>query len=321
MKKLSYVLAMMVAICLSSCGFNMQPTLNHNLSQTQVLLQNDEFKIIGKASGEASATYILGIGGLSQKAIYNNAIADMFNKTNLSGSQTIVHINVHQHIGGVPPFYVKARYFASGIIVEFNNPEKINLPQTEDAKIAAKPIETKPIETKPIETKTIEAEPIVAKTIDDKYSIGDAYRIGSRVAGIVVSVSEDGKHGKIISLNQAHLTWSGTDTYFNASSKNNGLSNTMAIPPHANTPAINWCIKLNGAHWYLPSVAEMQDVYKNLKTINNSLKSHGGKEIAEYELYWTSTERSKTEAVAVQSTYYLISLKSEAALVIAMAEF
>ena len=59
----------MTAVCLSGCGFNLHPTQNHNLSQTQVLLQNDEFKVVGKAVGEASTTYVFGIGGLSQKAI------------------------------------------------------------------------------------------------------------------------------------------------------------------------------------------------------------------------------------------------------------
>ena len=108
------------ATCLSSCGVNTHLVSNQNLSQTQVLLQNEKFRVLGEASGTARATYIIGIGGLSQKAIMNNAVADMYRQANLSGPQTIVNINVHSHVGGVFPFYYIVTYVASGQIVEFS---------------------------------------------------------------------------------------------------------------------------------------------------------------------------------------------------------
>ena len=120
MKCFFKVVAVLVASAfVTGCGFNLYPAANLNLAQTEVVLQSNNFRVVGEASGEASATYILGIGGLSTKAIYANAVAEMYNNARLAGSQTIVNINVHQHSGGVPPLFMKMRYVATGQIVEF----------------------------------------------------------------------------------------------------------------------------------------------------------------------------------------------------------
>lgn len=104
--------------CLTGCGFNMFPVSNQNISRSDVLLQNNNFRVLGEAYGSASATYVIGIGGLSQKA-KDNAVSSMYRNARLSGAQTIVNINVHQHIGGVFPFYFQVQYIATGQIVEF----------------------------------------------------------------------------------------------------------------------------------------------------------------------------------------------------------
>lgn len=120
MKNFVKLFVAVIAIsCLAGCGFNLYPCANQNVSKTEVILQNKNFRVLGEASGTASATYILGIGGLSQKAIRENAVADMYKKARLAGSQTIVNINVHQHVGGVAPFYYQVQYTATGQIIEF----------------------------------------------------------------------------------------------------------------------------------------------------------------------------------------------------------
>ena len=120
MKKLVKLFVAVFAVtCFTGCGFNVYPASNQNVSKTEVVLQNKNFRVLGEASGTASATYIIGIGGLSQKAIRDNAVADMYKKARLAGAQTIVNINVHQHVGGVPPFYCKVQYVATGQIIEF----------------------------------------------------------------------------------------------------------------------------------------------------------------------------------------------------------
>jgi len=120
MKKfIMFFVTFLSATCLSSCGVNTHLVSNHNLSQTQVLLQNEKFRVLGEASGTAKATYIIGIGGLSQKAIMSNAVADMYRNARLTGAQTIINTNVHSHMGGMFPFYYKVTYIATGQIVEF----------------------------------------------------------------------------------------------------------------------------------------------------------------------------------------------------------
>ena len=62
-------------------------------------------------------------------------------------------------------------------------------------------------------------------------------------------------------------------------------------------------------------------IYANIDIINESLQRYGGKKIYPEEMYWTSTESSKTEAIAIQSYYHAFVQKSESLLVVAMAEF
>ena len=151
------------------------------------------------------------------------------------------------------------------------------------------------------------------------YKIGDLYsKMGQK--GIVVSVSEDGKHGKIISLQQDCQIWSSKKRCYTADNYNHGIVNLKAIPANADVPAIDWCI-LQGNGWYLPATNEMKVVYENIDIINKSLQQYGGKKILPDEMYWTSTEHNKTVAIAIQSSYYAFVQKTEPALVIAMAEF
>ena len=77
------------------------------------------FKVVGQVQGEASATYICGIGGLSKKALNANAVSEMYKNANLTGSQTIINVYVKETVGGVIPFYAKNTYIASGTIIEF----------------------------------------------------------------------------------------------------------------------------------------------------------------------------------------------------------
>ena len=118
-KVIKIFIAIFSIVILNGCGVNSYITSNRNLSQTQVILHTEKFRILGEASGSAKATYIFGIGGLSKKAACRNAVSEMYRQARLVGSQTITNINVHQHVGGVFPFYFKVEYIATGQIVEF----------------------------------------------------------------------------------------------------------------------------------------------------------------------------------------------------------
>ena len=120
MKKFLLLASIFVgSILMCSCSAHLYPTSNLNLSETQVVLSQKNFKVVGQAEGVAASTYIIGIGGLSKKAVRGNAVASMFENANLTSSQTIVNVNVKQTILGFAPLFVRHVYTATGTIVEF----------------------------------------------------------------------------------------------------------------------------------------------------------------------------------------------------------
>lgn len=123
MKKSFFVVALLVygALMFGGCSTQFYQSSNNNLSQTQVVLSQDNFRTVGEVEGISVATRILGIGGLSKKSVRANAVAEMFKNAKLSGSQTIVNINVKQAQVGFPPFYWRTVYTATGTVIEFVN--------------------------------------------------------------------------------------------------------------------------------------------------------------------------------------------------------
>lgn len=119
MKKLLVLLCVCAGFVLSSCSAQLYSSTSNNVAQTKVVLSEKNFKVVGQVEGVATSTIIFGIGGLSQKAVRSNAVAEMFKNANLTGSQTIVNINVKKTIAGFPPFYMKSTFTATGTIVEF----------------------------------------------------------------------------------------------------------------------------------------------------------------------------------------------------------
>ena len=122
MKKL--LLASVVAACvlgLSSCGISQNLTSNQNQNQTSVVLSQDNYRIIGTASGEVTGRYIFGLGNIRKHAVRANAIDEMTKNAKLSGSQAIVNTTVKQSVKMITPIYVEVTVTATGNIVEFTN--------------------------------------------------------------------------------------------------------------------------------------------------------------------------------------------------------
>lgn len=119
MKKLLVLVLALGSLMLTGCAAHLLSVSNNNLNQTEIVLTQKNFKVVGQVEGEATATYILGIGGLSKKAIRANAIAKMYKAANLKGSQTIINTTVKQTVGGLVPLWVEATYTATGTIIEF----------------------------------------------------------------------------------------------------------------------------------------------------------------------------------------------------------
>lgn len=102
-------------------------------------------------------------------------------------------------------------------------------------------------------------------------------RIGSVVRldgedGIVYQLSEDGKHGKAISISEANnIEWDS---------------------------AKSWCTSLKGEGWHLPSQSELQEVVNSRDEINSMLLEREESTILEgLTWYWTSDSTGNNHAV------------------------
>ena len=125
MKAIKYLFVCCIAAVLfSSCGvaggFNSTNYVSYVPTHTEVRLTDNNFKVVGLAKGEWSATYVFGIGGLSKKSLMNNAISDMYEKANLTGSQTIINVtsavSVKYVVWGI---YTQRTAVVTGTVIEF----------------------------------------------------------------------------------------------------------------------------------------------------------------------------------------------------------
>lgn len=112
-----------IAVCaaaLTSCGLGSNLTSNQNSLQTNVVLNKNNYKVVKTINGEATATYIFGIGGLSVKALRDNATSNMIKNAKLDGkAQAIVNTQVSVKIAVVTPLYVKKIATAQAQVIEF----------------------------------------------------------------------------------------------------------------------------------------------------------------------------------------------------------
>ena len=112
-------MAVAAVLLLASCGINANLTTNRNLNQTNVVLGQKNFHVVKPVEAEVSATYVFGIGGLSKKALHNNALAELTKEANLTGAQALVNVAVHVTVADYVVFS-KVTYQAKGTVVEFD---------------------------------------------------------------------------------------------------------------------------------------------------------------------------------------------------------
>ena len=113
-------MAAAAVLLLASCGVSQNLTSNANLNQTNVVLSQKNFHVVKTVEAETSATYVFGIGGMSKKALYNNAVAELTKKADLTGSQALVNVTVKSSakLAGV---FGKVTYRAEATVIEFDN--------------------------------------------------------------------------------------------------------------------------------------------------------------------------------------------------------
>ena len=142
----------------------------------------------------------------------------------------------------------------------------------------------------------VNEEPVIVdKRTKAPYKVGDYYNDGTK-EGVVFTVSKDGMHGKIISLEQSDEKWavkevSNVDT--GAENEKDGMVNMNKVKKQKNWeenyPAFAWCAGL-GDGWYLPAEKELVLVRENKELINKKLKEHSCEVIDGGT--WSSTERN-----------------------------
>lgn len=109
--------------------------------------------------------------------------------------------------------------------------------------------------------------PAPAPTPVKTYQVGDYYDDGTK-QGVVFEVSEEGRHGKIVSLRQSEQRWCSGAEYdkgikTGATDQANGMANQRKIEQINNWrnkyPAFAWCADL-GEGWYLPAIEESKKI-------------------------------------------------------------
>ena len=121
MKKLFTICAFVaVALSFTGCmGYSSLTSTNHNLTQTQVVLSENNFNVVGQAYGEATATYICGFCSVSKKELRNNAINEMIKNANLTGAQTLTNVTVSSSVHMITPLWMEMTYSATANIIQF----------------------------------------------------------------------------------------------------------------------------------------------------------------------------------------------------------
>lgn len=304
MKKLFFLLSVCGVCLLESCSYNFNnAVLGHDYCNeiTKQELESQEYRIVGTVTGTASSTHILGvIGGLSSKArnIYRSSYDDMLRKAELKPNQAIINVTIEKRYAFFIVFSQTAVH-TTGTVIEF--PAKGNKKSQASASAA---------------TPTAKIE---NNSYDAIYKVGDIYKIGAREIGIVVEVSADGKHGKIIYYGYQTRKWSNKNDVTGANNSYDGAynCNILSVLGIKDYPAA----ALSGDRWYLPSAKELALVFENIESINASLTSLGWYTINSNQKYWTSTETSANEALAIANKVFVITNKDERANVIVMSTF
>lgn len=120
MKTIKTILVAIVAMLMvSSCGISNHLTTNANLNETSVVLSQNNFKVVKTVSSQVTSTYVLGIGGISKKALTANAVADLTKKAGLTGSQALINVTVKENATTILGVYSKITFIAEGTVVEF----------------------------------------------------------------------------------------------------------------------------------------------------------------------------------------------------------
>ena len=117
MKKFGVFALLLAVLCLSGCGVSSM--VSNNVTETQVVLSQNNFNIVGQASGHVTSTYFIGLGGIGKKSIRGNAIDQMTRNAKLKGAQTLTNITTKTSYKMITPLIIQMTCSATANIIEF----------------------------------------------------------------------------------------------------------------------------------------------------------------------------------------------------------
>ena len=120
MKRNLFIFASLALVSLTTSCANYNGLIkNENNQSTQVVLSQNNFTVVESITGEATATYVFGIGGLSKNALIQEARTQMVQKAKLNGtSKAIINEKVEIKTS-LLPIVNKVRVNVSAEVIEF----------------------------------------------------------------------------------------------------------------------------------------------------------------------------------------------------------
>ena len=118
----AFLIIFLSSILMTSCatGLHSGKFFNVNNNNTNVVLTKNNFKVVEKVTGNSTATYILGIGGISNKALIAKAKTNMLENANLIGNaKAIINFTTEVHTTQINPFFSRKTITVSAHIIEF----------------------------------------------------------------------------------------------------------------------------------------------------------------------------------------------------------
>ena len=107
---------------LSSCGIHSAYVSNVNSNSSVVNLSMKNFEVVERVSGSSTATYFLGIGGITNKALVDKAKSNMLEHAFMAGkARAIINVTHESHVTFILPFFVQKTVIVSAHIIEFTN--------------------------------------------------------------------------------------------------------------------------------------------------------------------------------------------------------
>lgn len=114
-----FVLAAML-VGVSSCSLHGGMAMNVNQNSTNVLLQDNNYKVIQKVVGESQANYVFYFGGIRKRALIEEARATMLENANLVGSsRAVINETFETSVTTFAGIYSYVKVTCSGYVIEF----------------------------------------------------------------------------------------------------------------------------------------------------------------------------------------------------------